>query len=360
MRNWLASSRATACALALLLAASSPSLAAEPGGPERLPSQQEVFQIKFRQALVRSIEGEVGGVRKISPEDRKALKDFYLDRDGQPIWIDNGRLSTSAQSAIATIGAAGDYALNPADYPLPASTIGSDATPDQLAQTEIELSLASLDYANDAHVGRINPEQVSNNIDRGSTPPNPKKVLEELAKSPDAGAALLGYHPKHPQFELLRKKYLELKAGKTPQTAAAVPAAEADDATASLDTAAVVIPRGPALQPGDRHPQVALIRQRLGAFLAPDSSAQDQASYDDVLAVAVRKFQIANALPDDGVITRDVRRALNKTAARKPPAKKEPVAVKVEFAVRRVRAHRSQHATLALDAGRSRRFSRPR
>ena len=331
MRNWLARLSPMTGALALLLAAACPSAAAEPGAPDRLPNQQEVFQIKFNQALASAIDDGGASAKSVTDDERAALKEFYADRNGKPFWIEDGKLTKSAESAMATIGAAGDYALNAADYRLPPATVGSDATPDQLADTEVKLSIASLDYAHDAHVGRVLPEQVSNIIDRGSTPPKPKAVLALLAKEPDAGKALLSFHPRHPQFELLRKLYLVLKDGKAPQAASAAPAsADAVDTTASIDSAAVIIPRGPNLQPGDRHPQIALVRQRLGAFLAPDAAAEDQASYDDVLVVAVRKFQTSHNLLDDGVITRELRRALNKTASRKPKADKEAPVVKAD------------------------------
>ena len=332
MRNWLARLSPMTGALALLLMAVYPSAAAEPGAPDRLPNQQEVFQIKFNQALSSAIGSGGASAKSVTDAERTALQDFYSDRNGKPLWIEDGKLTTSAESVIATIGAAGDYALNPADYKLPTGSIGSDRTPEQLAETEIKLSIASLDYAHDAHVGRVLPEMVGNNIDRGSTPPNPKAVLADLAKSTDVGASLLAYHPKHPQFEKLRKLYLALKSGKAPDTATAAAAADpvALDATASIDKAAVIIPRGPDLQPGDRHPQIAVLRDRLGAFLPGDAASGDEASYDDVLVIAVRKFQISHNLPDDGVITRDVRRALNKTVKRKTTIAKLDAAPKFE------------------------------
>jgi L,D-transpeptidase YcbB len=330
MRRLLALSGPVAGALSLWLLAGGMGYTAEPGGPERLPNQQEVFQIKFQQALAAALDGP-DSAKKTTDDERAALRDFYADRNGRPFWIENNKLTKSAESVIATIGAAGDYALNPRDYPLPAGSLGSDPTPDQLADTEIKLSIASLDYAHDAHVGRILPEQVSNMIDRGSTPPKPKAVLADLAKAPEAGAVLLGYHPKHPQFAKLLKVYNALKGGRAPEPVAEPASAAVAETTASADKTAVVIPRGPNLHPGDRHPQIAMLRERLGAFLSPDAGAEDQASYDDVLAVAVRKFQVRNDLPDDGIITRDVRKALNKTVKRKTTTiGKAPVAPKPE------------------------------
>ncbi len=327
MHRWIA----VCGALSLLLAVAPMAAGAEPGGPDRLPNQQEVYEIKFRQALAIAIDGGSGNAT--SDGMRAALKDFYNDRSGKPFWIDGGKLSTAAEAVIAVVGRAGDYALKPSDYPLPSvplGTGGAAATPDELAEAEIKLSLAGLNYAHDAHVGRINPEQVSNIIDRGSTPPDPKKVLEGLAKASDAGKELLAYQPQQPQFELLRKKYLELKSGKTTQAADISADASVVDVTATIDATAIRLPSGPTLRPGDTHPQIAMLRQRLGAFLAPDAAAGDENSYDDVLAVAVRKFQTDHNLADDGLVDRKLRRALNATALRKDVALKKAPAAKSE------------------------------
>ena len=305
-------------AAALLLASAGIGFAAEPGGPERLPNQQEVYQIKLRQAMSAAIEGNSGSGGRLSDDERTALQAFYNDRNGKAFWTDSGSLSTAAVAAMTVIGRAGDYGLKSADYPVPSSGLGkgtTPATPDQLAEAEIELSQSVLHYAHDAHVGRITPDQVSSIIDRGSTPPLPKKVLEGLAKADDAGKYLLGFNPQHPQFELLRKKYLELTGGRAPEPVAdTAEVADAPETTGTVDTAAVRIPKGPRLRPGDVHPQIALIRKRLGSFLPPDATPDDNNSYDDVLAETVRKFQAQNSLPDDGVIDRALRRALNDQA----------------------------------------------
>ena len=314
---------------AVLLAGAVVAHAAEPGGPERLPNQQEVAQIKLHQALVAAIDNGGG------EDERAALRDFYDGRNGQPFWTSGGGLSTAALSVIAVIDKAGDYALKASDYPVPAASLGKSGTPvppDQLADAEIKLSLASLHFAHDAHVGRIQPEQVSNLIDRGSTPPAPKKVLEGLAKAADAGKFLVSYNPQHTQFELLRKKYLELTGGHppqpTPDTADATQNSDlavAADGVSAADGPVIRIPRGPRLHPGDTHPQIALIRQRLGSLLPPDAQPEDNNSYDDVLVETVRKFQARNNLPDDGVIDKALRTALNATVPKtKMAAIKKP------------------------------------
>ena len=312
--------------LALLLVRGAQLRAAEPGAPDRLPTAQEVYDIKFRQALTISID--TGTEVASDGEIRSALKDFYTSRDNKALWIDAGKLAPAALSVSAVVSKAGDYALKPEDYPLPPAAFGAagaTASPEEVAKAEVRFDLSVLRYAHDAHVGRVNPEQVSNMIDRGSTPPNPKKVLEGIAKAGDAGRYLLDFHPQHPQFELLRKKYLELIAGK-PAKAPVVDNTAAVDTGPSTDSKELRIPRGPTLRPGDRHPQIVLLRQRLGSFLPPDAADADATSYDDVLAVAVRKFQADHNLPDDGIIDRGLRQLLNATSLRKDVALKAPQA----------------------------------
>lgn len=69
----------------------------------------------------------------------------------------------------------------------------------------------------------------------------------------------------------------------------------------------VDIPAGPALRPGSTGPRVRLLRTRLGL--------SDEGSFDSELAQAVRRFQAAHGLPDDGIAGAGTVQALNRGAA---------------------------------------------
>ena len=333
---------------ALLLGLTAAARATEPGAPDRLVTAEEAYAIKLHQALAAAIEGGHGAVR-LSEEDRTALAAFYDKRDGKPFWTDGGKLTPGALSAIAAIGKAGDYALKAADYPVPAATLGNGgapASPEVLANAELTLDVAALRYAHDAHVGRIEPEVVGNNIDRGSTPPNPGKVLEGLASKGDPGKYLIDFNPHHPQFELLRKKYLELSSGH--------PVAMTVDAAAEPDQPGVRLPAGPRLHPGDQHPQIALLRQRLNSPLPPDAAPGDETSYDDVLVEVVRKFQADHNLPDNGVIDAKLRKLLNASLPRtagKQPAKQVVAGVANKQDIYRVLANLQRWRWMREDMG---------
>src|SRR4029077_20255437 len=94
-------------------------------------------------------------------------------------------------------------------------------------------------------------------------------VLAKFAAADAPDAVLRGFHPQHPQFEKLRQKYLEMRAGKA-----------ADEV--------VKLPNGPVLKPGKADPQVALLRKRLNVA-APTGG--DENLYDDTLKTAVMAFQ---------------------------------------------------------------------
>ena len=70
---------------------------------------------------------------------------------------------------MAEIGKADDYGLTASDYALP-NPAGFDASDpksrDWLADAEVKVSYAALDYAKDARGGRIEPLRLSKNSHR--------------------------------------------------------------------------------------------------------------------------------------------------------------------------------------------------
>ncbi len=78
------------------------------------------------------------------------------------------------------------------------------------------------------------------------------------------------------------------------------------------------LPAGPTLHPGDRHPQVALLRERLEkeGFLNDDPTSQPEL-FDRRLEAAVRAFQRLHLLEPDGVVGPATRRALNVAVQRR-------------------------------------------
>ena len=221
-----------------------------------------------------------------------ALRDFYLARKNEPLWITSGALNAKAEAAIAEIKKADDWGLNAKDYVLPEAT--GTLADDKAAGVEKTLSLAVLQYARDARGGRVMEpaKQLSSYLDRTPQLIAPKAVLDQIAAANDPAEALRGFHPKHPQFEKLRQAYLAMK-----------------QANAKAEEIVKLPAKGPKLVPGQKHADVALLRKRLKVSL-PEGQTDDTL-YDAALADAVKAFQKDKGLRPDGIVGSVSRAAFN-------------------------------------------------
>ena len=165
-------------ALGLLVAATAslPGHAAEPDGLPSLINEKEALRI--------SIQGLVSAKAR-DTASRKAQKDalieYYLVSEQPLLWVDENGLTERAKQVMAEIGKADDYGLTASEYSLPdpAGFNASDLkSRDWLADAEVKVSYAVLDYAKDARGGRIEPLRLSKNLDPAVALPNSSEVLE--------------------------------------------------------------------------------------------------------------------------------------------------------------------------------------
>jgi murein L,D-transpeptidase YcbB/YkuD len=146
-----------------------------------------------------------------SREDWSALASFYTERHGTPLWVSGSGFSERGQEAIAEIRRADDWGLDARAFDLPPTN--PRKTPEALAEAEIKIAVAVLKYARQAHGGRVNPSLFAAYFDQAPNVRDPKRVLREIAAAGRADAYLRSLHPKHPQFELLRKALLRARGG---------------------------------------------------------------------------------------------------------------------------------------------------
>jgi L,D-transpeptidase YcbB len=304
-------------ALGLLAAAcfSVPAFAAEPNGPAGLITPAEGLRV--------TIQG-LASAKSNSPQ-RDALVQYYGAPDRNLLWVDDNGLTERAKLVMAEIGKADDYGLRASDYPLPDAASFNPSDPgarDWLAQSEMKVSYAVLDYAKDARGGRIEPVRVSKNLDPNLALPNPSEVLEVIAIRSDPAAYLRSFQPAQPQFEALRQKLIELRGGKVEE----------------VKPNAVVIPAGPVLKFGMEHEQVALLRKRLDV---PAGSNENK--FDEAVLDAVRQFQSGNGTRPDGAVGAGTRRLLNHG--------QQPRAVGSEARIRQVLVNMERWRWLPNDLG---------
>ena len=245
-------------------------------------------------------------------EDYAGLVAFYAESHGPPVWTSKDGFTPRARQAMAEIRRADDWGLKASAFDLPTLPDGQ-ATDETLADAEIKLSLAALKYGRYARGGRLDPPSVSRMFDQKPVIYDPKSLLQALAVTDEvdtADAYLRNLHPKHPQFARLRQAMLAARG------------ARADDAPPS-----VKIPPGPAIKPGQEHPHVALLRQRLAIPAAADGN---ETLYDDALATAVKAIQVENGLDQTGVINTATRNALNGADRPSPAGNLQRIIVNME------------------------------
>jgi murein L,D-transpeptidase YcbB/YkuD len=310
-------------ALGLLAAAafSLPAFAAEPDGPANLITRTEAIRIGV-QGLLSNKAANTDAQRL----QKDALVEYYSVPDQSLLWVDEKGLTERAKLVVAEIAKADDYGLQASDYALPdsASFNASDANAkDWLAQSEVKVSYAVLDYAKDARGGRIEPLRLSKNLDPTLALPDPSEVLASIAIRSDPGAYLRSFQPDQPQFEALRKKLIELRGGKVEEA----------------KPAAVIIPDGPVLKLGVEHEQVALLRKRLD--LPPGSNEK---KFDEAVFEAVRQFQAANGSAADGMVGAGTRRLLN-------GGQRQPQTVSGEARIRQILVNMERWRWLPHDLG---------
>ncbi len=186
-----------------------------------------------------------------------ALTAFYRAQSYAPSWTLDGKLTERALSVIARIKAADTDGLDASVYHLPHVQIGlaMPATDAALARTDVMLSQAVMDYVHDAHSGRLDPADISQNLDYKPHIADPVAALTQVSLADDAAKVLASYNPQHPEFKALRAKLAEARAAEK-----ALPP---------------VIPEGRNLKLGDRDPRVVILRTRLKVVEPPAAPASD-------------------------------------------------------------------------------------
>ncbi len=258
------------------------------------PAPKDPIGAALQQKLAVRMRGDEGEM-----QDRAALATYYATQGFRPIWVSQTGLNDKGRALAAEFGKAGEWGLEAAEFAVPTLAPAAEGTPIEvpvLADAELTLSLSAMKYARFARGGRImDPAtQLSSYLDRKPLPYEPVSVITTLSTAPEPGLYLRTLHPKHPQFEKLRQKYLALLSANAAQEV-------------------VTLPNGPLLSPGKSDPQVALLRKRLKAGLPAGTAEKpaDENFYDEGLKAAVVAFQKERGTRPDGVVGNATRTLLN-------------------------------------------------
>jgi L,D-transpeptidase YcbB len=230
--------------------------------------------------------GEALALPRLAERERAEIVAAYAANQNRPLWIDGRGWSEAGKRLVARLERAGEDALKPTDYALPAFEASDRGS---LAEADVRLSGLAVLYARDARGGRIDPRRLSKLITPTLYLPSATEVLSELAAASDPGSALGAYNPPHEGYRRLRAKLVELRSHLD-------------------DTPLVRIPAGPALKLGMRDERVPLVRARLG--LGPS----EEPVFDRSTSLALADFQKKAGLPANGVLSPQTLAALGTPA----------------------------------------------
>jgi murein L,D-transpeptidase YcbB/YkuD len=211
---------------------------------------------------------------------------FYAaDRDYKPLWVRDNGPKSKAKDVLEVFRNAGKMGLNPNNYRITEiERMMTVTTPRELAELELLLTRAFIDFGRDINRGVVLPNQVNRENVITAKELGPLSLIDGAENADYIADYVRTLEPQSPEYQRLKgalATYRDIaKKGGFP-----------------------VIPKGSALKPGMHDKRVPLIRQYL--LLVGDLPAgadHDSDLYDADLVAAVKWFQLRHGLTDDGIL----------------------------------------------------------
>jgi murein L,D-transpeptidase YcbB/YkuD len=253
---------------------------------EELSSQIKNVSLESEQMVTVLQSGKAGDVSFKNPD---AIYQFYRDRDFDSFWSNgSSRASSRAQDALEIMEQADYHGLNPDNYAVGALQKLIDDGFDDPLTFELMMSEAVICYTQDMTGIRVKPSAIGTDS-RSWRPMDAYDLLKFIEEKNDVTETLESLEP---QGELYTRLKSELKATQKSLI----------DGKASL-LANKKFPG--SITPGVKHPLIKSVRHVLDVSGSSDV-------YDDDLVGAVKDFQRASGLKDDGVIGERTFKALQR------------------------------------------------
>jgi L,D-transpeptidase YcbB len=242
------------------------------------------------------------------------VKQFYDGRNYELTWTRDGRPTDATRALIELFQRADAKGLAPADYDagrwqqrldrleqIRKAHDDSDGAQDAVAQFDVAMTIATIRYLSDLHLGRINPQSLNFDIDVPSRRAafDIASFIDDKLVDADAGELTAAIDPLEPQSPMYKAtedalpKYLQL--------------AQEQNANPPKPLPAVDKPVGK----GAEYPALAELWARLQLEGDADAGAAAPASYNEDVAAAVKHFQDRHGLSDDGKLGQGTIDALN-------------------------------------------------
>ncbi|RLJ20582.1 peptidase [bacterium endosymbiont of Escarpia laminata] len=222
------------------------------------------------------------------------LQAFYKERKGRAVWHEGEQLNAQGETLLTLLDSALTEGLEPVDYHFPRLKASRHQRGQAVVlERELLLTDAFFRYAGDLRGGRVKAAELDPlwhfDFDRAE----PMELLQAALSADGLSGLLSDLAPDSLEYKRLRQvlyDYHEIESRGGWKTFAAVQ----------------------VLRPGDRHPSILLLRERLhieGDYLEPSADGDDY--FNPPLEAAVRRFQQRHGLDVDGRVGPKTRAALN-------------------------------------------------
>jgi L,D-transpeptidase YcbB len=300
---------------------------------------------------------------------RSDVKKFYDAGGNSLAWIQNGKANPQAVAMILLFQQAAAKGLNPDDYdasrwdarlaklqPTAPAPSYSD-----LAHIDLALTVCTMRYISDLHVGRVNPQHFKFGLTVGPTKYDLAEELRtQVLPATDVAAVLAKVEPKYDGYRRAEDALATyLKMASAP------------------DAPLIPVPQK-GVRPGNSFaamPQLVARLRQLGDLPASADVASDSPAYTGAVVAAVKHFERRHGLDIDGVLGRGTVTQLNvplKTRVQQldltleryrwipPDFPQPPIVVNIpEFRLRTMRRQPAKFLTMAVIVGKAMRTQTP-
>lgn len=255
---------------------------------------------------------------RASEQVRKLVLDHYMNTGFKPMWTHEGKPTAQAEAVLQFLSKAGDDGLNPDRYlPVvlssfsePTAQVAGDGI--AVAQLDVGLTIAALDYARHVSGGAFEPERLSRYHDVKPDYEDPAVALKILAYSPYPVDYLKRLAPTHPAYVAFKAELAKL-------------ASETQDAN--------LFPTGKRIKVGQKDERIRELRSRLSAlgFVPANATQIDDSTIttlDKQLSKVLKAYQKSKGVSQTGQLDQNTVRAIN--GGDSPAIRKEKLIANME------------------------------